>query len=233
MREVTSAEMLERLREVTDTVSDPHVSDAYLYKLLTAAVAKTWTRILRFGLGTRYVKAVTFTTAAGQQEYDLDTICTDEDFFQLKTLYAVEQGGIMRPINRVNPIEQYGLKPVNGDYAMKLYYVPCAPVFTTGSEVFDGINGWEEHSIQLAAAEVKKKKQDAHSPYLQAAKELEEEMKTSADRNQDSPPRVVRRARMARLASQTIPYSSQVTAWDIRGNNLELFYAAGLYGLYQ
>ncbi len=228
-RSVTAAAMLLRVRDATDSNNDTHLTDAEIYRYLTAAVAKTWDVVLTHGLGGEFVKSATFSTVANQQPYALATIVSDGDFYQVKTLYAVESDGQLRPIPRVNPAETHGMRAPLGVYSMKLYYVPCAPVFTTGSESFDGINGWEEHTIQLAAIAVKKKKQDDVSQYKASLREIEEVMKVQANRNADSPPRVVRRARARHLANCTIPYSSNVTHWDIRGSNLELYYNYGIY----
>ncbi len=75
---------------------------------------------------------------------------------------------------------------------------------------------------------MKKKKEDDPGQYKATVRELEETMSIQANRNQDEPPRVIRRARTSRIAQAVIPYSSTVTGWDIRGGNLELFYAYGV-----
>ncbi len=226
-RAVLASELLSRLRQCTDTENDGHVTDAELYRQLTMAVAETWDFILNHGLGGEYVKSATFSTVAGTQEYLLTTIASD--FYKVKTLYVNEGNGQYRPISRVNPNEEYGMKAPAGIFSMKLYYIPCAPTWTLGSESFDGINGWEEHVIQTAAIAVKKKKQDDVSQYRATKREIEERIKASANRNQDEAPRVVRRKRAQQTAALWAPYSPNVTNWDIRGLNLELFYSYGVY----
>ena len=121
------------------------------------------------------------------------------------------------------------MRPPNGAYSMKLYYVPCAPLFVTGAESFDGINGWEEHVIMTAAIAVKTKKQDDTGQYRARKRELEERIKNHANRDADDPPRVIRRRRVQAMANLWAPYSPNVTHWDLRGGNLELFYTYGVY----
>jgi hypothetical protein len=230
--------MLARTREATDTENDTHLSDAEIYKHLTSSVADTWDKIQMHGLGGEAVKWATFSTVANQQEYSLSasiwaiqgaaaTALTD--FYQVKTLYVSEGNGQFRPISRVTPSEEHGMRAPLGVYSMKLYYVPCAPVFTTGAESFDGINGWEEHTIMGAAIRIKAKKEDDTGPYRAAMREVEERMKKMANRNQDEAPRIIKRARATRASLIYAPYSSNVTGWDIRGNNIELFYNYGVY----
>ena len=50
-RNVLASAMLARVRYITDTERDTHVSDAEIYSHLTTAVAKTWDTLLANGLG--------------------------------------------------------------------------------------------------------------------------------------------------------------------------------------
>lgn len=228
-RAVLASEMLARLRRATDTENDTHVTDAELYLQLSSAVSETWDYILLHGLGGEYIKNITFNTVAGQQEYPITAIAAD--FYKVKTLYVTESAsmGQYRPLPRITPNEEYGMRPPNGVFAMKLYYVPAAPVWIFGSESFDGINGWEEHTVMTAAISVKTKKQDDTGQYRARKRELEERIKVHANRNADEPPRVIRRRRVQAMSNLWAPYSPQVTHWDLRGVNLELFYTYGVY----
>ncbi len=77
---------------------------------------------------------------------------------------------------------------------------------------------------------VKTKKQDDTGQHRAAAREVEERMKTHANRNADEPPRLVRRARAQAWSSKVLPYCGGVGAWDIRGGNIELFATSpGIY----
>ncbi len=229
-RSFTAAQMAARVRYVTDTVNDTHITAAELYTLLTEAVANTWDKIQGYGLGDEGIKTELFNASADVIEYDIDTVAPDGDFYKLKTLYVNDGNGFYRPISRVSANEQYALKGPNSAIGMKLCYIPCAPTFVTGAESFDGINGWEEHAIQLVAIEVKKKKEDDAGQYKSAVREIEERMKTHANRNADDPPRVIRRRGAAAWAQKVAPYSGAVGGWNIRGSKLELY--APSFGLY-
>lgn len=228
-RTVLASELLARMRTGVDALGDTHVTDAEGYLALTSAVADTWDALLSSGIGTEGVKSVSFNTVVGQLEYPLATLAAD--FFQLRTMYVIDTDLRQRPVKRLNPSEEYIMKAPTTVVPMKLYYFPCAPVFSTGAEVFDGINGWEEHTVQVACMTIKAKKMDDTGPFRARKRELEERMKTMANRLQDEAPRVVRRAIRGLYGSlrargrdgYSIPYQTGVRGYDLRGANLELF----------
>lgn len=223
MPTVTGATMLLRLREAVGALNDTHVTDAELYRALTAGIADTWGTLLSMGIGTEGVKKVTFSAVADQQEYALTTVVTALDFFQVSRLLVTQQDGSKKPVSRVNPSEQYTMRAPTQGATMTLYYFPTAPVFTVaGTETFDGINGWEEHGIMNACIYVKAKKEDDTGQYRARRRELEAQMAVMANRLRDEPPRIIRRRSPTRRGYD-IPYTSNVLAYDLRGGNIELF----------
>lgn len=240
-RSVLASEMLQRVRYAADCENDTHVKDAEIYLALTSAVAETWEKIQENGLGGEAIKTVFFNTVNNQQNYAIATMPNGvtssgtgstgiADFWKVKTMYVNDGTGLYRPVQRTNPDEEYGQKPPQTIISMKLCYVPCAPTFVTGAESFDGINGWEEHSIQLACIAIKAKKEDDTGQYRARVRELESRMERHANRVAGEPPRVIRRRGAAMWAQRIAPYLGGVIAWDLRGGNIELY--APSYGLY-
>lgn len=214
---------------MTDTENDTHLGTSEKYAILTSAVAETWDKILSSGLGNEYVKNVAFSTVADQREYAIATVVSAGDFYKVSQMCVNEGSGSLRPIERVHPDETWGYRAPNTVVTMKLYYFPCAPVWTDGTGSFDGINGWEEHTLVTAAITVKAKKEDDYSVFARRKQELEKRMGTMANRDAQDPPRVIRRARTAQRASGYFhPYNQNVSAWDIRGINFELLYRFGV-----
>lgn len=211
---------------MTDSVSDTHLSDAELYAALTSAVAETWDLILASGLGDEGVKSVTFNTVGNQLNYAIGTVVPDGDFYRVSEVYVDEGNGQRRPISRISPAEVQAFRPVQSASPIILYYIPCAPVWSTGSETFDGINGWEEHTLNTAAMYVMAKKNDDQAPFQRRKSQLEARIKASANRNAADPPRVVRK-NMSRRQDAWLPYNQTVSAWNIRGSNLEFYYRYG------
>lgn len=217
---VLGSDMLVRLRESVGSENDTHVSDAELYRALTYGVADTWDTLLSVGIGTEGVKSATFACVAGTQEYAKTTIAAD--FYQVSRLLVQETDGRLRPVSRVNPSEQYTMKAPTEGATMKLYYFPTSPVFVTGAESFDGVNGWEEHAVMNAAIYIKSKKEDDTGQFRARKREIEARMGVMANRLRDEPPRIVRRATPTRRG-YSIPYVTSVRAYDLRGQNIELF----------
>jgi hypothetical protein len=217
---VLGSELLTRLREAVGAENDTHVTNPELYRALTSGVQDTWDTLLSMGIGTEGVKKVNFTCIAGQQDYPKTTIAAD--FYQVSRLLIVNPDGTAEPISRINPSEQYNMKAPTQGASMRLYYFPTAPVFTTGAETFDGINGWEEHAIQTAAIYIKAKKEDDTGQFRARKREIEARMAVMANRLRDEPPRIVRRVRPYRRGF-LIPYTPTVRGYDLRGANIELW----------
>lgn len=229
MRAVLASALLARLRQMTDTVNDTHLTDAWLYQVLTSAVSNTWDAILAAGSVGEFVKKQNFSSVAGQKEYLLTgtgKIITDDDFYKIETVYVDEGSGQLRPINRINPMEEQAYRAPNTVVPMVLYYVPCAPVWTLGTESFDGINGWEEHTLAVAAMVIMGKKQDDQAPFVKLKRDMEARISTMANKSQGEPARVVRKRRQASL-DRYASWQNNVSCYDYRGGKLELFYRWG------
>ncbi len=229
MRAILASALLTRLRQMTDSVNDTHLTDVELYAVLTSAVAETWDAIMMAGAKGEFVKKALFNTVPGQREYSLTTggvIGTDNDFYKVSTLYVDERNGQLRPINRISPEEEQAYRAPRAVIPMVLYYTPCAPVWTTGVESFDGINGWEEHTLATAAIFVMNKKQDDATPFKQRKRELEGRIASMANRSRGEPPRVVRK-RHQQSQDRYALWLNNVSCWDIVGNDLMLMYRYG------
>lgn len=211
---------------MTDTQNDPHITDTEIYRHLTAAVAYVWDKILMSGQGTEYVKSVTFSTTPGTVEYPIATVVSAGDFYSISKLYVDEGSGQLRPIDRVNPAEIQAYRAPAQVVPMKLYYVPCAPVFTTGSESFDGINGFEELVLAKAAVEIKAKKEDDATSFERTIRREEDRIQTMAKRDVGEPPRVVKK-RKSHSQDRYAPWRNNVSAYMQRGINIELYYRYG------
>ncbi len=240
-RSVLTAEMISRARLAADAQNDTHITDVWLYLQATALVARLWDILTMNGLGSEGIKTVFFDTVTGQQEYAIagaiygttatgSHTSTMTDFYKVKTLYCNDGNGLYRPVGRVTPQEEYAQRAPDAAKLMKLCYLPCAPVWSTGSESFDGINGYEEWIVQGLAHAIRVKKADDPGQHKSIQREVEDQIRTAANRNQDEPPRVIRRRASGQWAARTLPYSGGVGGWDIRGANFELFSPA--YGLY-
>lgn len=226
-RTKTRAELRTRLEQITDTENDAHLSTTEKNEILNSAIAETWDHIVSAGLAEKYVKSATFSTVADTLEYNLETICTDGDFYRIHQLYVDEGSGQLRPLTRLAPAEIQSFRPPSSVVSMKLYYIPSAPMLESGddSETFDGINGWEEHTLMTAACAVKFKKDDDYNQFYRRKKELEQRIASMGNIDFGEPARVVRKRK--RSLDPFLMYRNNINAYCVRGDKLELYYNYG------
>lgn len=225
-RTFTLAQLKTRLDEMTDTENDTHLSANEKYAIIASACAETWDKLISSGLGEQYVTSVSFSSVAGQQEYALGTIVSAGDFYKVASIAVTESTGRNRVLPKLNPAEVYAYQPPQGAYTLKLHYIPCAPTFKTAGNfntalTFDGISGWEEHALNVAAITVKNKREEDPSVFMRRKAELEERIQAMANTDWSEPPRVTRRHGRNRVSIYSS--SSPIVGWMPRGSKIELF----------
>lgn len=223
-RTFTIDQLVARAQQITDIENDQHLSSAELFSIANSAIAETWDAIIAAGLGEKYVKKATFNTVAGQLAYPLFTIASD--FYRISQVYVDEGSGQIRPITNLNPVEVQTFRPVNSVVPMILYYIPYSPVLTTG-QMFDGINGWEEHTIMTMACAIKLKKEDNYTVYAQRKRELESRMMAMGNTDFSEPRRIARKR--TRRIDPFYLYRNNVNAYLVRGDAIELMYNYGYF----
>ncbi len=226
-RTLTRLELRTRLDSLCDIENDAHISTAEKNLIINSAMAETWDLIIAAGLAEQYVKSVNFSTVSGTLEYDLASsgIVTDTDFYKVSKLYVVEQTYYLRPLKRLSPSQIYTMRPPLSVVSMRLKYIPTAPVYGTGDDAstFDGINGWEEHTLMTACCAVKMKKEESYDLFYKRKMELVARIKTMGNTDYGEPPRVAVRSRAQ--ADPFMNFTSGVNAYVIRGKKLELYYS--------
>jgi hypothetical protein len=216
--------LISRMEKLCDVESDTHLSSAEKFEIMNSAIAETWDLICDSGRGEKYVKSATFASVADQTEYPLFTIAAD--FYRVAQLYVVEANNNLRPLRSIPPAEVYPFKPPSTAVNMKLYYIPYSPILTTGQS-FDGINGWEEHTLMTACCAVKLKREEDYSAYARRKQELVVRIRSLAQTDLAEPARVVqkRRRRMDPYSLYTpfMLFNQTINAYSVRGDKIELY----------
>lgn len=225
-------ELRARLQEMTATENDEDMTVRELNDIIISAAAETVDHMITSGLSEQTVKTATFSTTSGTLEYDLSSasIVPDQDFYKVSKVFVDEGGGQYRPIERINVGDRQAYRPPQSTVSIILHYIPLATNFKDSNgeyndeATFDGINGWEEHTLCTAAMQVKAKKEEDFSYYARRKAELEERMAFLGNTDFSGPATVVRRrGRQAR--NSFFPYQNQVSAWSIRNKQIALYYA--------
>lgn len=222
-RTFTIDQIITRIQQLCDIENDSHISSTELFGIANSAIAETWDLICNCGRGEKYIKNVNFSSVANQRSYSLSGIASD--FYRLKQLYVQEgQQGQLRPLIELNPAELQPYVPTPQVATLTMYYLPISPVLTTG-QTFDGINGWEEHTIMTGCCAVKFKKEDSYGQFSQRKEELERRIKAMGDVDQGDCPRVTRKR--SKRSDPWYMYRNNVSGYIIRGDNIELYYDFG------
>ncbi len=213
--------LISRMEKLCDIEGDTHLSSAEKFEIMNSAIAETWDIICTNGMGEKYVTYANFSTVAGTLAYSLFTIAST--FYRIHQVYVLE-GTRMRPLTKLSPTEVQAYTAPTSAVTMRLYYLPYSPVLTTG-QTFDGINGWEEHTLMTACCAVKMKKEDDYRVYAGRKAELERRMKTMANTDLGEPMRIQRKR--TRRLDPFVMFNSSINGYIIRGDSIELLSYSG------
>jgi hypothetical protein len=221
-RTVTLKDLRRRLQEMTSTQNDEDFSVTELNDAIVSAIAETLDHIITSGLSEQVLETYDVTTSS-----DVDLSST-LNFYKVSKVYVLD-GGRYRPIERINLQDIYPYQPISSSVTLRILYIPYSSTFkgTDGyyddDSTFDGINGWEEHTLNTAAIFVKNKKEEDSSPFVRRKAELEERMAFLGNTDFSGPARVVRKR--GSRTEYVLPYQSQVTAWTLKNKTISLYSA--------
>jgi hypothetical protein len=231
-RTFTLAELETRLRSLTDTVNDTHLSQAEMWDFINGGIARTIDKLVESGNGEHLTKKVTFSTVANQSDYVVTTVIPAGDFYRLIGV-QVRASNSWLPVRRLVRESSQLLRAPQGVSTVRLTYLPYASKLTTGTDTFDGINGFEDMVLMCAAIDVKRKKEEDTAPFERQLASAEARVTRMAKRDDNEPNRIVERrtgrARWSRFFTGQL--SSFVTTYDLIGANLELYQADALFGV--
>ena len=225
-------ELRKRLLEMTSNVNDESFSIPELNEALISAAAETIDHIITSGLSEQTLKFVDIVTTPGQAEYGLDsaTYIQDKDFYKIEKVFVDYGNGQFPPIERINIGDILTYRPPTAAVNVRLYYIPLATNFKDADglyndeAVFEGINGWEEHTLVTAAQTISNKKGEDYSFFSRRKQELEERIGFVGNTDFSGPARVTRK-RSRKDPYLYLPYQQLLSAWTLRGNKISFYYA--------
>lgn len=139
-----------------------------------------------------YVKTASFTTTNSQDNYDLSTVITDDDFYKLRAVDAQINNNDWTTIQRFNFNERNRLQNTTGwsylgisnvryrligneiifspapdnNTNIKLWYVPRAVILSDDADTYNDFNGWIEYVIVDCAIKMLNKEESDVSVLL-------------------------------------------------------------------
>lgn len=203
-RPITLAQLRDQIREYTDAVHDPHISNSFLNSCINRAVPK-FVDLVIHSFGTDYYVSNTTLTTDGTLSLDLPS-----DFYKLSGIDVQTSSVSFRELyrfnfhrrNQSNTWEIILPEGINLQYrivgnelvfapipptgkTLRIWYVPTSILLEDDGDVFDFINGWEEYVILFCAIRVKLKKEESIVSLKTLLDEQRDEILLAAE-NRDS-----------------------------------------------
>ena len=200
--------MLLDVRQRTNQENSTFVTDAELTEYLNVELARLWTRLVQGQGHPHFRSSSTYTVTSSTSLQALPA-----DFFQVQAVEATIGGitgnltpfmsaehGTLRNVAVWSPLQgaHYRIQasnieflPATQSFTATLYYTPCQPRLVSGSDTFDGFNGYEVAAIYGACATVLAKEESDPSFYLGLQQQMNADIDLAcAQRDASNPERV-------------------------------------------
>ncbi len=218
-RTVTLLELRTWARELSDTESDPNITDAELTALANRHVCEVWDRLVDASAPDYYASTTApFSTAIGTIEYGLPV-----GFRNLLEVNVHESSDQRRPLLPMPHGARGSYKAPTGVWTVSYDYVPTPDALEDDSDTFDGVSGWEELIANCMARDVMAKRESDPSIVMSNIARLDARIASrSRNRDKGQPKRIVDLDDMPR---PTLGWtgSSRLSCYRLRGDNLELW----------
>lgn len=211
MASVTLTQFIERCRERADMENSRFISDAELTRYINASIQELYDLLIASRGENYYISSTTISTSDGVDTYALptgmlkvmgvDLVRSSTESYTLRSFRWQE-----RNINRSpfyfsgNTNLRYQIRgdslvfspQPQGGQVIKLWFIPVATLLSSGSDSFNGINGWEEYVVIDCAIKMKSKEESPVDELLLAKQDMKARiLQASAGRDSTEPARVV------------------------------------------
>lgn len=190
MRARTLTQLLTEVRALTDTVGDPHVTDAQLTVWINQGIAELWRKLATVSPD-RYAVAETISTTAGTDGYALE-----DDFMSIYRVCRM-QGTTRIPLEEFSVVgipyiapdpsvagqlPQYRVMgggidgsttmiyfdPDPGTNTYEYWYIQAPQLLAAGGDTFDGVAGYEDWVVLFTALRLFIRQQDPEQASIMA-----------------------------------------------------------------
>ncbi len=205
-------------------VSNNHVDDDEIDDLVNDGLTEHWDLLVACAPPDYYAAYEDIPVEAGTFVYPLPS-----DFYRLRQVSVQEATDEFRPLGSLQDADIQRYRIPNTDAVVRMRYIPAAPRLEQDSDTVDGVNGWEELIVLVAAIDVLNKRGQDPSSLVMKRDRFIERMKLNIQRDATEAPRV-RRARQREHDRFRI-YQNTVDGYILRAGNIELYRYAGLWAV--
>lgn len=219
-RNVSLLQLRTWARELSDTESDPNITDSELTALANRHLTEVYDRLVDAGPPDYYAATTQITTTSGTIEYALHV-----NFRNLVNVYVRETTDIRRPLLPMPNAARGNYKAPTGTWTLDVEYIPVAPTLASSADTFDGVSGFEELIANLMARDVMAKRESDPSVVMANIARLEARITSRArSRDKGQPKRVTD---LDEVSDRLYPWgwggTSRLACYRLRADNLELF----------
>jgi hypothetical protein len=221
-RLVTLLQLRTRLEQRADIAGDQSLTTAEKTDLVNQSLTEVWDEITAetppdYAL----TEAPAITTVAGTLAYSLPS-----DFYKMRAVQVDEGSGRRRSLDEMQPEQRMTLVAPAGGETVYLEYIPVCTTLVADGDTIDGVNGWDELAVCVAALQVyAKKRMDPPRALLMREQTTRARIQALGRRDAGTAPRLHRtRARL-----DGWPWATRsLTSYRIRGTATLELYRAGL-----
>lgn len=223
---VTRLVLRTRIRQRANMESSQFVTDTEINDLINVHLTELYDILVEASPPDYFSSDYSFNTVAG-------TVATalPSDFRSLIAVYTIPQTDFYRPLRQITDVERARYRAPQSAVAMVMRYVPVPPQLTTDADPvtgsFDGVSGWEELIVSMAARDcLMKEESDVSTLDGKIARLTARIESQAAKRNLGSPTYITD---VDELDASPYPFRAGVNAYQLRAGFLDLFSAHLVY----
>lgn len=208
---ITLSELRTACRQRADMENSNFITDSELNSYINSSIAELHDILVQSYGEDYYVKDITFTSTAQQEEYDLTTVITDDDFYKLRGIDAKLNGDDWFTLQRFNfnernRFQNFGVWDYLGitnvryrllgnkvrfspapdsEIQIRIWYIPVAEKLSADSDELRDFNQYSEYVITDACIKMLAKEESDASVFIAQKADLKRRIEEAAN-NRDA-----------------------------------------------
>lgn len=208
---ITLSELRTACRQRADMENSNFITDSELNSYINSSIAELHDLLVQSYGEDYYVKDVTFTSTPQQEEYDLSTVITDNDFYKLRGLDAKLNGDDWFTLQRFNfnernRFQNFGVWDYLGitnvryrllgnkvrfspapdsQIQIRIWYIPVAEKLSADSDELADFNQYSEYVITDTCIKMLAKEESDASVFIAQKADLKRRIEEAAN-NRDA-----------------------------------------------
>jgi hypothetical protein len=213
-RSATRGQIRTRAFQLANVINDPSFPVTKGDDLINLHTPAVYDELVIAGPPDAYSAETQVSVTAGTTTYALPV-----DFLSLTNVLVHEGDDYKRPIDPIGDRQRQHYRSPQSSATITIEYIPSCPTFDNDADTFDGISGWEELISARVARDILVERQGDTSTVMAIIGASNARIRSSANQRQRVGPKY-----LPDVESDICwPYSVQIDAWRLRGDNIEFY----------